>query len=69
MLGKNNVKVLFRKAKALTRMFMFEESREILSKMDLKEAKTEMRNIDLINEQLNGNYENFQKDQDYFMKE
>ena len=37
-LDGKNVKVLFRKAKALSRLFKFEDSQKILSDLNLKEA-------------------------------
>ncbi len=44
-IDSKNVKVLFRKAKALSNLSKFEESLKILNDLDLKEAKSEIENI------------------------
>ena len=44
-IDSKNVKVLFRKAKALSNLSKFDESLQILNDLDLKEAKSEIENI------------------------
>ena len=50
---------MFRKAKALIRLTKVEEGVQILKQLEMKEAKDELKCIELIKDQVNGNYDKF----------